>query len=475
MYHIILQHGRSIYRPFSAIYLYDQSSLSTSIPFFIHIKSYNINASLKGKRLFLIIKKDFKTIESSVSTERVQLSIYNNMAQSAIDREDYTHPEKIYKGLTYAPDGNISDQDWKKCQPKGVIRGPLNYDGDPKKEELCWSCGWSAYNEMISSYGSRIRIFHTSDNVGIWEVGSRWMIRDQPNDDSLGNDFITQEFLRNQPNLDIPLIKEMRKLNAPTDKVDLTLMSRAQGVGLDTIWHTLSPKQKSNYTDQLGNAIKSWRQFTSPVPKTVDGRLPYDCLIGNCLRRTAPTCKKIGRTTDDWFENLDKELRYGISRIHNTKDPTVIEDKLQEMKRNFPKSEPYVLTHGDLNLTNIMVKDDKIEAIIDWEYSSYLPWWAERWLSLIGGNNQSDELFDPLWAKFGLEMDEATFQTEVIENVEPVWSAWEWCILHAKHPDSNTMWVRSAFCKCKPFAGRFKWTEIGNQVEHQLTDDMLGL
>lgn len=35
------------------------------------------------------------------------------------------------------------------------------------------------------------------------------------------------------------------------------------------------------------------------------------------------------------------------------------------------------MSHLDLNMTNIIVKDDKIEAIIDWEMAGYYPWWAE--------------------------------------------------------------------------------------------------
>jgi hypothetical protein len=170
------------------------------------------------------------------------------MAQAAIDREDYTHPEKIYRDLTYALDDRMSDE---LCEKRKELKhmGTVYNGVDLSEKELCWSCGWSVYNQMISSYGSRIRIIHTRGNTGIWELGSRWLVRDKPNDALLGNDYITQEFLRNQPSLDIPLIKEMRKLSAPTDKVDLTLMSRAQGVGLDTIWHALSPEQKSNYKD----------------------------------------------------------------------------------------------------------------------------------------------------------------------------------------------------------------------------------
>lgn len=405
-----------------------------------------------------------------MSKQNLKIKIRNTMAQAAREREDHTHPEKIYKDLMWLPSGPTPADVKKKLKPLRTT-GTF-YDGDMNEEKLCWSCGWSVYHELTSSYGSRLRIFHTHNNAGIWEVGSRWMIRDQPNDATLGNDFMTQEFLRNHtPSLGIPLLKEMRKLSAPTDKVDLTLMSRAQGVGLDTIWHTLTQEQKSDYTSQLGTAIKSWRKFTSPVSKKANGDILDDCIIGNCLQRTAPTCKKMGRTTDEWFSNLEEDLRFGLSRIHKTKDPMVIEEKFQELRKNFPKSEPYVLTHGDLNFTNIMVKDGKIEAIIDWEYAGYMPWWAERWLSLIGGEDATDELFDPLWADIGLEMDEDTFQTEVIDKVAPVIGAWEECLYSVvDHPGSDTKWLRPGFCECKPFAGAFRWTDIGNQPEHKLKD-----
>ena len=73
------------------------------------------------------------------------------------------------------------------------------------------------------------------------------MIRDRPNDATLGTDFITQDILRNhQPNLNIPLLKEMRELSAPTDKVDIPQLK-----AWDTIWYTLSPEQKLIYKNQL--------------------------------------------------------------------------------------------------------------------------------------------------------------------------------------------------------------------------------
>jgi len=446
------------------------------------IKAFHSNGELDSFDSFIrlnhvifIKNKDSHLFNNNRDAAGFVQSKHNSiMAQAAIDRDDYTHPEKIYKDLTYEPH-NDPDTSAKNYEARKHLKTcfSLPFDYPREEEELCWNCGWSVYHEVYASYGSRIRIFHTRGNIGIWQLGSKWLVRDQPNDTSLGNDFITQEFLRNQ-GLDIPLVKEMRQLNAPTDKIALTLMSRAQGVGLDKIWHTLSSEQRSNLKNQLGEAITQWRQLTSPVAKKVDGGLMDDCLIGNCLRRRAPTCRKVGRKTDEWLENLEEDLRFGISLLHKTKDPMVIEAKFQEMKRNFPKSDPYVLTHGDLNFTNIIVKDNKIEAIIDWEHSGYLPWWAERWLSLIGGNDLSDQLFEPLWADFGLEMDTDTFQKEIIDRVAPVVGAWDACRYYVDHPSSKAGWLRPGFCKCKPFAGDFRWTEIGNQVEHHLKDTWVG-
>ncbi|KUJ21281.1 uncharacterized protein LY89DRAFT_552705, partial [Mollisia scopiformis] len=249
-----------------------------------------------------------------------------------------------------------------------------------KKEELCWSCGWTQYDELFASYGSRIRIRHTRGTLGIWDVGSRWMIRDQPNDASVGNDFMTQEFLRQQPGLKTPIIKEMRVLSEPTDKVVLTLMSRVQGVSLMDVWLTLPPKEKRGYADQLGKCITEWRKFTSPIAAKVNGEPMDDLMFGFCKRRRPPMCKKVGFTNEEWFKNLEPELRTGLSSIHKTKDPLIIEEKYQELIRGSPKSEPYVLTHGDLNTSNILVKNGKIQAIIDWEMAGYLPWWAEQYL-----------------------------------------------------------------------------------------------
>ncbi|KAH6676786.1 hypothetical protein B0J14DRAFT_625971 [Halenospora varia] len=168
---------------------------------------------------------------------------------TALDR-DPAHPEQTYPGLV-------------------VDSGHLLAEGDnwaAPREELCWVCGWDNRAQMMSSYGSRLKIVHYRDNKGLWEIGGRWLRH--------------------------PLIKEMRRLTDPEDKVHLVLMSRAEGVPLNKIWHTLSQEQKSSYKDQLANVLKQLRKFTSPVPCKVDGSPLDDTIVSQCGQR--PTCKKFG-------------------------------------------------------------------------------------------------------------------------------------------------------------------------------------
>jgi len=98
---------------------------------------------------------------------------------------DHNHPENVYKDLIYKhtrdfpqfesrlPAGLEATQLFFKSIERPDIsapRGKSRIDDvklpDGSYPELCWSCGWNVYHQVISSYGSRIRIFHTRGNMG---------------------------------------------------------------------------------------------------------------------------------------------------------------------------------------------------------------------------------------------------------------------------------------------------------------------
>lgn len=373
---------------------------------------------------------------------------------------DYTHPERHFKGLAPRFNGNPFPEEFERLGwRESVGWGP--------QVELCWACGWSTYEQSYSGYAPRIRIMHARDNGGLWSIGSKWLIRDQPNNNALGNDYMTWEFLQKQPDLNIPLVKEMRILNDPAESIQFTLISRAQGQTLESIWPTLSPEQKSGYRDQMVDILKQLRQFTAPFPQKVNGDKLDDCLLTICHRRRPPTCFQIGFTEDEWLEAISEDLRCGLHRIHKTKDPKVIEEKLQEIKNSFPRGGPYVLTHGDLNLSNIIVKDDKIEAIIDWEVAGFYPWWAETYrVAMYGGMNMND-LFRGVWPRVHPFLGGDAFQ-ELIQKLRPLRQAFDRGGREHVAPEFG-FWL-PPFCKCKPYGGMIKGKDLGVKTTHRVLD-----
>ncbi|KAL3422683.1 hypothetical protein PVAG01_06839 [Phlyctema vagabunda] len=404
--------------------------------------------------------------------------LYNKLEQ-AIIRDDFAHPERFLRNLQLKRLVPIEDV---LCDYKSENIGePTEGFGEPLPdlEPLCWVCGWTKSDQEYCSYASRIRIHQTSGHTGLWEVGHRWMIWDRPKDHLRGYDFLTQNFLRTTPGLEtIPLVKEMRLLSEPEDKVELVLMSRARGELLWNAWSTLDEAQKESLRREMAGILRALRQFTSPVAQTVDGSPVADHIITPCHHMGNGFCRNIGPTHDEWLESIKADLLYGIASSYNTEDHAFVEAKFEELKRNLPPSEPYVLTHGDLNPSNIFIKDGKIEAIIDWQYAAYMPWWMERYICWDRACGGSSELFSPMWRRMRGEMDETTFLEKVFEPVQAIKHFWQMARPTrdedgSKSHDrkiSDPTWWRPAFCACKRITGKFDNRYRGNKWTH-ITED----
>lgn len=217
---------------------------------------------------------------------------------------------------------------------------------------LCRVCGWNVIHERENGYTSRLRVEYVRGNKAYWSMNSHWLLRDEPNDCSLGNDYISQKFLRDN-GATIPLV-EMYRFASPSlnivepDRFYFTVMSRAKGKRLWDSWHSFTDKQKQSVAKQLGGYIRQWRQFTSPVIRKADKEESQldDIIIGICQGMRAPTCRKIGYTESEWLEHLSPELRRGLARIHKIDDEDALEvdQLLQKLKDDFPKGGPYVFT-----------------------------------------------------------------------------------------------------------------------------------
>ncbi|KAH9861595.1 hypothetical protein J1614_011346 [Plenodomus biglobosus] len=367
------------------------------------------------------------------------------------DYDLHFQPKDLIPNLIYQEDDDhLSDKD------KETLAGVEEVCTTLTPRHLCRACGWNSQHELGSSYLPRICIRHTRENGGLWSVGNDWMLWDRTNEER-GNDYMTHQFLQKQNTKDIPLVKRMVEFKDENGLYNFVVMSRAKGVPLESVWKGLSRKQKRSYAQQMAIALRELRQFTAEFPQRVDGSPLWDSIIASCDSRKE--CIKIGKTPEEWINNMEEELLEGISRQLRTMDKTVINAKLQEFKQNFPDGAPYVLTHADLNLGNILVHDGKIVAIIDWELAGYYPWWAEVFTSYYRAlSGAGKELFDMVWKELDLNID------DVRKKLSPIFSA------HKLSPVSHTgrtyVWRRPPFCKCEKSGGVILAHHIDSEDNH---------
>lgn len=280
------------------------------------------------------------------------------------------------------------------------------------------------------------------------------------------NEYMTYRFLRDKGTNDIPLVKEMYQFGNEGDRFIFTIMPRVKGVTLESIWTKLTSLEKTRYADQMITALRELRQFTAPSPQRVDGSPLQDTIIGQCW--SGKICKTIPETKEKWLNSIDEELRIGVIRqLQSTyrDDKPTPEALYDEIKTNFPDTAPFVLTHADLNMTNIMVQDGRILAIIDWEYAGFNPWWVERWASYFRApSTNAEESFNMVWAEVSPELPHQQFMDEVYNPIEKAGDACD--AAPVEHTQSHDVWLRPRWCECKAYGRTCFRKDWGAEMKH---------
>ena len=169
----------------------------------------------------------------------------------------------------------------------------------------------------------------------------------------------------------------------------VVLMEYIEGETLDKVWPRYDSTQRRAVLEQLQQYLAELRGIKSDFISNVDG---------------GPCC-------DQFFTNED--LRRGPYTTEKAFHEGLV-DALQErgktawfhMVSRFVKSldgHETVLTHNDMAPRNIIVRDGKVAAIIDWELCGYYPdyWeyvkaylWAD-WESFWITENIPDHIMEP--------------------------------------------------------------------------------
>jgi aminoglycoside phosphotransferase (APT) family kinase protein len=141
-------------------------------------------------------------------------------------------------------------------------------------------------------------------------------------------------------------------------------MDRIDGESLDIhTWLSLDYPARDRIVAQLHGYVSQLRSLTSP-PGTVIGSAFGKPVSDDRLAQGWPTDEEFeisGPYADEGEMNLALRRQNDLSEF----PPTVVE--------SHSRSHPLAFTHGDFDLRNVMVKGNKVVALIDWEASGWFP------------------------------------------------------------------------------------------------------
>ncbi|KID84944.1 protein kinase subdomain-containing protein [Metarhizium guizhouense ARSEF 977] len=161
------------------------------------------------------------------------------------------------------------------------------------------------------------------------------------------------------------------------------VMERIRGKTLAAAWPTLSEPELDDILTQLRDMLKELRALPAPgvAVESCVGASLHDFRIPWSETRFGPFPSI--RAFHFW-------LRQGL-RPEEHHPQRVSDEDWADIKRMVAMQDedkdwgPPVFTHGDLNPFNIMVRDGKIVAIIDWEFAGWYPHYWE-YTSVFLGN-----------------------------------------------------------------------------------------
>ncbi|TGO07497.1 hypothetical protein BTUL_0271g00090 [Botrytis tulipae] len=229
---------------------------------------------------------------------------------------------------------------------------------------LCKNCGFTADNAFHGGYCSTVKLIAHGGLRGVWSIGDKYILKEMAINDMrwgtshLGPEYPMTHFL--DENSTIPVAKNMKHWSDSTS--NFFLMDRVPGESMLKLGRKLQWQDVVVLADEVVEWLVQLRKFTSDKLQAPDGSLIRDQTLGREYSLDFWTSD-----VDEWWARVEPNIR----------DKSRKDYFMEQFSLHIKPGGPFVLTHGDLNLQNIMVKDKHVSGIIDWEHGGYLPEWWE--------------------------------------------------------------------------------------------------
>jgi aminoglycoside phosphotransferase len=236
----------------------------------------------------------------------------------------------------------------------------------------CSACSWTAERQNACHYYSGIKLFYGTSDRGVW---------------SLGSQFILKERSTNPPNFEaqnIHFLKEKTSIPVPTIVKDwkeddgryFMLTERICGEPLNVVWPTLSTADRERIAKQTAEYLLELRELQSLQMQSLDGGPIYSAFL-------FPNGYGVPHGPLSSDDELWGEMVKSLEKVP--------EKACQRLRQRMPTAIPSTFTHGDLTDVNIVIKDNNLAGILDWEASGYFPVWWEFTCAGIGLGKQDQE------------------------------------------------------------------------------------
>jgi len=236
----------------------------------------------------------------------------------------------------------------------------------------CSACGWTSQKQRCCRYASSVRLFYGADARGVWSIGTDFVLKERPADPPTYEAANTQ-FLQAHTSIPIPKIA---KDWVDKDGRQFLMVDRVEGENLQSAWPMLSQDAKIRIAGQTANFLQQLRSLQSGKMASL-GEAPL--YSGWLFLQGAGTPHGPFASDDALWQSLVRKLE---------KLPEKARDAF---RKRLPPCAPYTFTHGDLTTVNIMIKDENLAAIVDWERAGYFPVWWEYTAAGIGLSDEDAE------------------------------------------------------------------------------------
>lgn len=168
------------------------------------------------------------------------------------------------------------------------------------------------------------------------------------------------------------------------------LMERIRGEDIPRAWKRLSEEGRQKMFAQLKAMIDELRRLTPPLGTGVES-----CTGGSLTDCRIKRAERFGpfKSIQDFHFWLREDLRPS-DHPNRAKDQEWQDIEKMAAMQDGPWPPP-VFTHADLNPCNILIRDDNVVAIIDWEFSGWYPHYWEYTSAYYGNISRTgwqDEL-----------------------------------------------------------------------------------